>query len=333
MSIYDALKEVTDEENKIEGRDVAADEKEPTHAETRENPGEKEEPEEKPAEAAAKPEKNVEEPAKKDEAKPAEGAEVAAADANPTAADFAKLRYEATQAKRRAEAAEAQLKSAPTQTQPGPAQVKRTETEKRVLAEPDANLDPEAHLRWQLQQTQAQLKEVSDWKQKKDYEEHRVNLRDNAIKSYSNYEQEFIPTVPDYKEATTYGLQTIKASLQTLNPSLQGEALMDAVKHKVLELGAQAEARGEQPAEFFYKQSKAWGYKQAAPAAVVTPAEQKTPSIKKIGEHKARSASSLTPGGKAGAAPLSAESVKGMGFQDFLKLTPSQLREMESLEA
>lgn len=347
MSLYEALNEITEQENKEEGRDVAATEKEPTHADTRENPGAKEEPEEKavhakdaPKAAKADGEKPTPEAVKpKDEAKPAEGAgkDPPAVDApaeGEEALSGARLRYELAQAKRRADAAEAKLKEAPTQPQPGPARTARTDTENRVLAEPDANLDPEAHLRWQLQQTQAQLKEVSDWKQKKDYDEQRVSLREGAIKSYTSYENEFKDTVQDYGVVTKFGINAIASSIRTLNPNLQGEELIDAVKHKVLELGAQAEARGEQPAEFFYKQSKAWGYKPEPPKAEEPPAEPRNPSVKKIAEHKARSGTSLTPGGKSGPSPISKEMVMSgkMSLADFGKLSPSQLREMEAME-
>lgn len=338
MSLYSQIEETIEEENKLEGRDVAAEEKEPTNADTRENPNIKPDNDGKDKDVARKPEdapkdkvsiddKVSTDKAVKEESKPDEGE----AKEGEEALTGARLRYELAQTKRRAEAAEARLKEAPTQPQPGPA---RTTTEKRVLAEPDKNLDPEAHLRWELQQTQAQLKEVSDWKNQKDAAENRVNLRENAIKSYQSYENEFKDTVPDYGEATKFGISAIASSLRTLNPSLQGEALMDAVKHKVLELGAQAESRGEQPAEFFYKQSKAWGYKPAPPKAEDPPPEPRSPSVKKIAEHKARSATSLTPGGKSGAPTISKEMVMSgkMSLADFGKLSPSQLRAMEEME-
>lgn len=353
MSLYDQIAEVTEEENKLAGKDVAGGEKvkanvdipkdeddEPTKdterakgngADTDVKGDDK--AKERAADGKFKPKD-----APKDEAKKAagEGDDPAAADTKEPVdhTAVAKLRYEAAQQKRRADAAEAALKQAPTQPQPGPAKA-RTETEKRILAEPDPNLDPEAHLRWELQQTKAQLQEVAAWKQKKDYEEQRVTLRDEAVKSYTSYENEFKDTVADYGEVTRFGIQAIASSIMTLNPALKGEALNDAVKHKVLELGAQAEARGEQPAEFFYKQSKAWGYKPEPPKAEDTPApEKKTPSVKNIAEHKKRSATSLTPGGKSGSAPVSREQVmsKNMTLADFAKLTPNQLRELEAQE-
>lgn len=348
MSLYEAIKEVSDEENKIEGKDVAANEKEPTHADTRENPGAKEEEEDKPPTAkgtdkgAAEPDDKNPKAAPadkvgKDEPKPAEGAGKDPTDAPAEGEDGltgARLRYELAQAKRRADAAEAKLKEAPTQPQPGPARTARTETEKAVLGEPDKNLDPEAHMKWELSQTKDQLKKINDWKEQKEYDERRVELRDNAIKSYTSYENEFKETVADYGEVTKFGVNAIASSIRTLNPNLQGEALMDAVKHKVLELGAQAEARGEQPAEFFYRQSKAWGYKPEPPKAEEPPAEPRNPSVKKIAEHKARSGTSLTPGGKSGPGPVSKEMVMSgkMSLADFGKLSPSQLRELEAME-
>ncbi len=327
MSLYDSIKEVTEEENKLAGKNVAAEEKEPTPLEVQ--IAHLEAPDVKAAEGVKDEAKKAGEAGAEDTKTPA------AAPENPTAEDFAKLRYEAAQAKRRADAAEAKLKQAPTQPQPGPAHTTRTAVEKAVLAEPDPNLDPEAHLRWELAQTKEQLKAVVDWKASVDADDLKEALKDGAVKAYSKYEEDFSPTVPDYGAVTTFGIQAIARSIQTLNPALQGEELQEAIKHQVLRLGAQAEARGEDPAEFFYRQSKAWGYKPAPPeptAAEKAAAEKKpAPTIKEIAEHKRKSATSLTPGGKSGAPALSREEAMKMTPADWQRLTPGQLRELEAM--
>lgn len=249
-------------------------------------------------------------------------------------AAYAKLRRDqkaaekrAEEAERRAAAAEARFKEAPSQPQPGEATIKA-----RADAEPDANLDPEAHLRWELSKTRQELKEVADWKVKNEKAERNKQLREGAVKAFEGYENAFAPTVGDYLEVTTFGVQKISNSIRTLNPSLKGNDLQEAVRNQVLRLAAIAESQGYDPAEHFYEQSKSWGY-QPPKAALKEEEEAPKQTVKKMAEHKKKTAGSLSHGGKSGNAPLSRESLEGMKFSDFAKLTPKDLRDLEQLEA
>lgn len=352
MSLYDAIDEVIAEENKIAGKDVSAEEKVKANVEM---PKEPEESNDEPPPAAgtdkgdAKPDDKNPKAAPADKAvgkdeKPKEGAEAApgAADKEQGATPEAlyKLRREAAAATRRAEAAEAALKQAPTQPQPGPATVK-ARTEAAAAAEPDPNLDPEAHLRWKLSKTEEQLHDIAKWKEGKEQEERKVIVKNGAVEAWDRYEKAFMPTVTDYEAVTNFGIQAIKQSIMTLNPNLTGPALGEAIQHQVLRLAAQAEQQGHDPAEYLYHQAKSWGYK---PAPVEPTAEEKAaaaaadkakPNITKIAEHKRRSASSLTGGGKSGAPMVSREQAlsKDMTLAEWAKLTPGQLRELEQQEA
>lgn len=315
MSLYSAIKEVQGEEEKIITNDDSVEKVQ------------KEEPEK---EAVADDKEEVKESGKKDEAKPAEGeTKKASADSPPDNAAFAALRREKAAEKRRADALEEQLKLQP----------KKVEQEKApaaVVTEPDANLDPEAHLRWELAQTRAQLKEVADWKAQQTYKEQQTSLRDNAVKAFQDYESAFSPTVADYKDVMDHGLAAISASIRTLNPMLKGEALNDAIQRQVLRLAGQAEASGHDPVEYLYHQAKSWGYQPKQEAVQEQKEEEKPkPDLKKIVDHKKKSATSLKAGGKNGNTPLSREAVldKGFGLQDFAKLSPAQLRELEQMEA
>ncbi len=249
-------------------------------------------------------------------------------------AAYAKLRRDqkaaekrAEEADRRAAAAEAKLKEAPTQPQRGlpPAQ---TDADR----EPDANLDPEAHLRWELAQTRETVKSLKEREEKREATERQNNLKQGAIKAFEKYENDFSPTVNDYQAVTTHGLNQIASSIRTLNPQLKGEDLQEAVRRQVLRLAAIAEQQGYDPAEHFYEQSKSWGYQEPKPEVKQDEPEQKT-SVKRMAEHKKKTAGSLSHGGKSGNAPLSREAFKNMGFADFAKLTPRELQELESLEA
>lgn len=333
MSLYEQIKEVTEEEQKSLGVETPANEDKNDKPEA----GKEADPDRKDTDTKIRKEIKTEEK-KVDEAEKAEGAEdkkpAAAAEAAPDAAAFARIRREAAAAERRAAAAEAALKQSPTQSQPGPAKVAAA-----VATEPDPNLDPEGHLRWQLAQTREQLKEVADWKAQQTHIEQQKTLKQNAVKAFEGYEEAFKPTVADYEDVMTYGVNAISQSIRTLNPNLKGEALGEAIQRQVLRLAAQAENQGHDPAEYLYHQAKSWGYQPKAAEApakeAVEEAPAKKPDLKSIAAHKKRSASSIAAGGKSGSAPLSREAVldKSFGLNEFSKLTPSQLRELEQLEA
>lgn len=310
MSLYAKIEEIEQEETQI--------------IEEIEKGAPKDEPVEKADNKADKVKTEEKAPEAKEDAEPKKETDKPDAEAAPDAAAFARLRREQAAEKRRADALEAQLK-----LQPKAAEVKKPET---ANDEPDPNADPEAHLRWELAQTKAQLKDVADWKAQQTQKEQRTALRDNAIKAFESYEEGFKPTVTDYEEVMNHGISAITASIRTLNPMLKGEALGDAIKMQILRLAGQAEAAGHDPAEYLYHQAKSWGYR---PKAADKPAdeEKKKPDLKSIVDHKKKSASSLSPGGKGGNAPLSREAVldKSFGLADFARLTPSQLRELESL--
>lgn len=349
MSLVEAIKDVTEQENKALGVETPAPVEKEVPAANDETPTEdsasganrdkggkfkKAEGDEKPAvkktDEAKKPAAAAEEPAAADDSAP-EG---------PAA--WARLRREKAEAERqriaaerRAEAAESRFNQSPTQPQPGPAKVE-AKAAASAAVEPDPNTDPEGHLRWELAQTRAELKEVADWKAQQTHREQQVSLKSNAVKAFEGYEKDFAPTVEDYADVMDFGVNALSQSIRTLNPNLSGEALGEAIQRQVLRLAAQAEAKGEDPAESLYNLARSWGYKPKAadPQPKTAVEDVKKPTVKDIAGHKKRSASSLTAGGKNGSAPLSRDAVlsKDFGLQDFAKLSPSQLRELEGLE-
>lgn len=309
MSLQDAIKEVEKEEKKALGVEQA------------EPPEPKEDAPEPVDDAPAEP--PAEELADKKEP-PAE-------DKAPENADFARLRREKAASDRRAAAAEEALKRQPAK----PAEAPKPAD---VDAEPDQNTDPEAHLRWELRQARNELKGLSDWRQSEEKKQQKKSVKDNAVKAFGGYEEAFKPTVTDYDDVMDFGVKAISASIRTLNPMLKGEELGNAIQLQILRMAGTAEAQGHDPAEYLYHQAKAWGYKpKEAPAEEGDgkTEEKAKPSFKSIVDSKKKSASSLTPGGKNGKIPLSREAVldKNFGLQDFAKLSPEQLKELESLEA
>ena len=231
---------------------------------------------------------------------------------------YARMRMEKAAAQRKADMLEAELKAAKEAKEVKP---------KAVSEEPDAELDPEAHLRWELAETKKQLKEVADWKEQISQKERNASLREGAVNAFVSYEDAFSPTVKDYAEVTAFGVEQLATSISRLNPHLTGKALSDTVQKQVLIMAGQAESQGFDPAEYFYNQSKKWGYQPKAEAK----AQEKIASVKNIVSHKKAAPSSLTSGGRSGKVPLSKEAFESMNFSDLAKLTPAELRELESM--
>lgn len=310
MSLKDAIAEVEKEEKKALNVEEVQDDK-----------PQEEEPEKK-EEAAPEGDEGKEEdagepetPENKPEEKPA---------APPENADFARLRREKAASDRRAAAAEAQLKQKPTES----AKPANADTE------PDQNTDPEAHLRWELRQARNDVKSLTDWRQAEERKQQQITVKDSAVKAFGNYEQAFSPTVKDYDDVMKFGVQAITQSIRTLQPNLNGPDLGEAVQRQILRMAGQAEMEGHDPAEYLYHQAKSWGYKPAeAKPEGDKPEEKAKPDFKSIIDSKKKSASSMTPGGKSGKIPLSREAVldKNFGLADFARLTPSQLKELETM--
>ena len=344
MSLYQAIEEVTQEENKqLKAEETETPDKDSTPDEGGDKAGESDKKEAAPA-AADKgkkaPQKKEAAPKKSDEeaegGDEADGSDKKEAPASPPAenADFARMRRDKAAAERRAAILEEQIRASAAK----PA-AQNDKPPAAAITEPDPNNDPEGHLRWQLAQTQAQLKEVADWKAQQTFKEQQASLKNNAIEAFERYENDFKAATPDYEPVTQFGVNILANSIRTLNPHLKGAALADAVQRQILRLAGQAEAQGHNPAEYLYHQAMSWGYQPAAEGKKneepPKEAENKQkPSIKNISEHKKKSASSMEGGGRNGKPPLSREAVldKSFGLQDFARLTPAELKELEQME-
>jgi hypothetical protein len=311
MSLHDAIKEVEKEEKKLlkaeasEGSEDKAVDKEPEALEKQE------------------PEKPL------DDDTDLEGAETPPpAEKAPDAAAFAKMRKDAADAKKRADALaeeNARLKNQPP-VAPQPAA-------KAAVSdpEPDANTDPEAHLQWKIRKVDEKLQKLDSYVETQEEKKRREAITSSAMEEFVEHEDSFKEATPDYQSVTTFGLQKLSEKVQGQFPNLRGKDLTDKIKERVLTLAAQGQALGFNPAEFLYLTSKNMGYQP--PVVEKQEPEAKKPDFKKIVDQKKKSTSSLAAGGKSGKTPLSREAVldKGFGLKDFARLSPAELKELETL--
>ncbi len=342
MSLYEALKEVDKQIEGMEGDGAAPVEKD----EKPEAPAEKPE-----KEAASANEDKPEKKAKEEAAAPVKPAD----EEKPDAAAFAKMRREAADNKREREAAENRARIAEDRLKApaAPAADKAADPAKVADPEPDKNTDPEAHERWRVRKLAADLQSMQDWKETQEkktrYEENLKVARDE----FSGFEQQFQTRddAKDYEDVASFAVSAIAQSLRIMNPGWTQQQVAQQSELELLKrAGALQKAGHSNPIEALYHQVKnTWGYQPKAAAAVAAEGEGEDdapargedgkfekkplkPSLKQIAENKKKSASSMTPGGRSGNAPLTRDGLLKGSVSDWARLTPEQLKQAEELE-
>lgn len=298
MGIHDTIKELDEMEVKEETAEVEA-------------PEEKEE-----VEQVTPPVEQVE-PTKEETTDEVENPAEEVEKEEPTKAQkddtFARLRLEKAAEKRRADELQAELDKA---NQP------------ESTEEPDEEEDPDAHMKWELDETRKQVKELSDWKDQQEQTRQNEEVRHNAIEQFTSYEDNYKANVSDYNAVTSYGVQQIANSISRLRPDLKGVELGKVVQNQVLRMAGQAESQGLDPAEHFYTQSKEWGYKEPAKEEKE---EKPKPDLKSIAKNKKKSPSSLSAGGDSGKPVIDKEAFATMKFSELARLSPQELRELDKI--
>jgi hypothetical protein len=338
MGLYDEIKAIDEELE--EGAEETTDEAEEEIDLGAESEGAETEGEEAADEPAA--EEQPEKPKKAAKEPPAASPPAQAAPP-ATNEEFARLRREKDASDRRARMAEQALQQRQQPAQAPPAVV--TKAAPAADPEPDKATNYEGWLEWNLRQTQRANEELrgtvdglNKWKETTEQRTQRETFEQEEKRAFLELESGFAPTVPDYKEVTEWGWSQLAQSIKMLNPRMSQQQIHQETNKRVLAMAQEAAGRGEHPIESLYWHAKNSGYQpKAAPAgeqpAVVTKTEKLKPDLKQIAASQKKSGSPLSGGGKSGKPPLSREHVASseFGFKDFVKLTPSELRELEGM--
>lgn len=352
MSLQDKLKEIDDElaegadapvEEESEQEEPAADE----GADQEAAPEGEEEGAEEPA-PVKKPDAKA--PPKTDEKTGTKEPKTPPAQADKTSNEaMARLRMEAAASKRRAQELEAILRRGqqqPQAHQPAPTAKENPDPE------PDKEIDPDAHLRWELRQANSRIEKFEKWQGEQEKRVQSEETDRQATQTLVDYEEDFktraaAEGIDDYEPVSRFVMQTITNSVRLLRPDLRGEALTKAVKSQLFRLAAEHERNGYNPMEAMYHTAKTqWGYQAPAPkedGGDEQPADRKPngqfvkqkPDFKKIVESKRRNATAMTAGARNGHAALTKEHAMSKNFKvsDWAKLSPEQLRDLEGQEA
>tara|TARA_R110002126_G_scaffold88835_2_gene212656 strand:+ start:1568 stop:2452 length:885 start_codon:yes stop_codon:yes gene_type:complete len=184
----------------------------------------------------------------------------------------------------------------------------------------------EEWLEWKDRGLAKRADKMEAWQEKQDRAQEQKTLWEGAVNEFQSLEKQFQKTTPDYEAAASHMQTELTKGYKVANPAWSDQQVKNAVSQRILQEASHAAAEGHNPAESLYNQSKArFGYtKQEAPAA------KKQVNLKKIDSNRKRSASPLQSGGQSTNVSLGLEEVTNMSMADFAKLTPSQIRELES---
>ena len=128
--------------------------------------------------------------------------------------------------------------------------------------EPDRDIDPEEHLRWELRKTKKEVEEI-----KRAAEEARQYAQlESARRGLEKVEKEYVRTqkIKDYDDAIEYVKNVEGRLIKLQHPHATEEQINTHLEAEKLRLAREQYAKGENPAKFFYDMAKALGYNGTA---------------------------------------------------------------------
>ena len=328
-NLYEALKEVEEEENKELGL-ATENEKEDEQGSSEQE----EKEEEADTEAKEEPDEEAETEAEPDETPAEESVE------KPDNAAFAKLRAEARKAKKEKERIEAELAALrnPVVT---PAEEPKVETVNDP--EPNKMEDLESWLEWRTREVEREAKaareevrKLTEWKEEQSKTTEVEIAKQNAVQAIAEYENDFKKSgqYDDYDDVSRHYMNSIAQGYKILNPNVDEKTLFNAVQTHIINDARQALANGyENPIEYMYLRAKSeFGYQPAQKEADAEVPAEKTPDLKNIVKNRKKSGSPVAAGGKSGAMPLTREAMlqNKLSLSEFSKLDPDKIRALES---
>ncbi len=215
---------------------------------------------------------------------------------------WAKLRFEAAEAKRKADALEAEnerLKNPPTPI-------------------PSKEEDIAGHLIAKLGVTEKDLQDIKAWKEQQETENRNKIIISGAIQEFTQHENAFKQSVSDYDPVAEHLKGRISDSIRMLNPYLSEGDVNAATTKEILRRASIADRDGINPAKALYEQGKASGY---------VPAQDNEPeksNLSIIANNKKKSTNMLGTGG-SGKPEKTLQSVANAPQSELQKLSPEEL--------
>ncbi|MFN9116003.1 MAG: hypothetical protein ACK5XN_38645, partial [Bacteroidota bacterium] len=238
---------------------------------------------------------------------------------------FARQRQEAKALKERLEQAEAarQAMAERLAKLEGRAEATPAPEPKPALEEqePDADLYPEDHARWEVRQLKKELEDVKKFKQQQE----QVSTFQRQVAGVQALEGQFKATAPDYDDAVQFLVEKEKRMKRLLNPQATDAQLEAQIQTEKVALFKQILAAGKNPAEMVYEIAKQDGWQPKGKQAAATP----KPSLNKLADNQRRAASIIggTPAESSG--KVTAEQLFSMSMEQLQKKPDTFWKEVE----
>jgi len=282
------------------------------------------------ADAAIEDEKVVEDVALiEDEAEETGVVEAQVDDKEPAKDDhaaYARLRREKAEEKRRADELAAKIAALEARVTAKPEAVKIEDQA------PDPEEDMAGYLLYQDKKNKETISELKRKLELREQQDQLAQQRQQAIQNFGHIITDFKEKkAPDFDAAAQVVETELHKAIRLQNPLMHQSKVKEMVASEILRIANQFAANGLNPAEEFYSLAHEFGYKkqpQQAQAETKTVVKQKP--LNEIEKVRQRAATGLNAGGATGSQSLGIDILSGMTVADFAKLTPSQIRELES---
>lgn len=234
----------------------------------------------------------------------------------------AKERISKKESRKKLELENAQLKGyvAATQEMTNKAQ-SQSKQEAAIDAEPDGDLDPDAHLRWELRQERAERlkdkRELEQMKLQNQMNEGKAELR--AI------EDVFKSADPDYESAKQYLIQGTYDQVKAENPGVSEIVIRKEIERREILEAARATKMGYDPAMHFKMLAIRNGWKAEVKSSQKEEKLESKPKIdlKSLELNKKKTASLIGGSSRGKVGDPSTEDVVSMTIRDMAKLEDS----------
>lgn len=127
--------------------------------------------------------------------------------------------------------------------------------------EPDSELDPEEHIRWELRQVKKAAQEANKRAEKAE----AMAKMEGVRRGLDMVEKDYIKNnkITDYTERLEHVKSVERNLIKLRYPSATDEQINSHLEVERVRVANEAYSNGQNPAEMFYKMSEALGYKKA----------------------------------------------------------------------
>lgn len=176
--------------------------------------------------------------------------------------------------------------------------------------EPDADLYPEDHARWEVRQLKKELEDIKKFKQQQE----QTSIYQREVAGVQALEGQFKAKTPDYDEAVQFLVEKEKRMKRILNPQINDAQIEAQVQAEKVALFKQILATGKNPAEVVYEIAKQDGW-QPKSAAKETPKA----NLNTIAENQRRASNIIGGSAASSSGKVTADQLFSMSMDELVR--------------